>query len=117
MKPNHPISSNNDPRLNDIPDFKPWRLIGFVLLLLLAISFWLKWYTGAVSLPRYCKNPADTMHYLEKVLTEKTPAKDEPRKPYLIAAKLIYLIPQLNEESVPDYLDRLKVRLGEQCRR
>ena len=115
MKPQHPEIDNQE--LIDIPTFKPLRLIAFVLLLLLGISFWLKWYTGAVSLPRYCKNPADTIHYLEKVLTEKTPAKEEARKPYLIAAKLIYLIPQQYSESVPDYLDRLKVRIGEQCRR
>ena len=115
MKPLQP-SSNHEVSA-DFPAFKPWRLIVFVLLILLAISFWLKWYTGAVSLPRYCDNPADTMHYLEKVLTEKTPAKSEPRKPYLIAAKLIYLIPQQIDESVPDYLDRLKTRLGEQCLR
>ena len=115
VKQQNPIIDN--PEFAEIPEFKPWRLVGFVLILLLAISFWLKWYTGAVSLPRYCSNPADTMHYLEKVLTEKTPAKDEARRPYLIAAKLIYLIPQLSDESVPDYLDRLKIRLGEQCRR
>ena len=115
MKPQHPEIDNQE--LTDIPEFKPLRLIAFVLVVLLGISFWLKWYTGAVSLPRYCKNPAVTMHYLEKVLTEETPAKDEARKPYLIAAKLIYLIPQQNSESVSDYLDRLKVRIGEQCRR
>ncbi len=115
MKPEYPV--HDDSELTDIPAFKPWRLIGFVLVLLLSISFWLKWYTGAVSLPRYCDNPVDTMHYLEKVLIEKTPAKDEPRKPYIIAAKLIYLIPQQRNESVPAYLDRLKVRLAEQCRR
>ena len=57
------------------------------------------------------------MHYLEKVLTEKTPAKNEARRPYLIAAKLIYLIPQGYNETIPDYIDRLKIRLGEQCRR
>ena len=115
MKPQHPEIETQE--LIDIPKFKPLRLIAFVLVLLLGISFWLKWYTGAVSLPRYCKNPADTIHYLKKVLSEKTPAKDEARKPYLIAAKLIYIIPQQNGESVPVYLDRLKVRIGEQCRR
>jgi hypothetical protein len=115
MKPEQ--SNIEDSDLLEIPRFKPWRLIAFVLVILLSISFWLKWYTGAVSLPRYCDNPADTMHYLEKVLTERTPAKNEPRKPYIIAAKLIYLIPQQRNESVPEYLERLKVRLGEQCRR
>ena len=114
MKPQQHTMSNQDQPENG--EFKPWRLISFILFLLLAISFWLKWYTGAVSIPRYCDNPSDAMHYLEKVLTEKTPAKDESRRPYLIAAKLIYLIPQLRDESIPDYLARLRVRIAEQCR-
>ena len=114
MKP--PESTNNHQDLSKIAEFKPWRLIGFVLLLLLGISFWLKWYTGAVSMPRYCGNPSDAMYYLEKVLTEKEPAKDEARRPYLIAAKLIYIIPQQLDESIPDYLARLRVRIAEQCR-
>ena len=104
------------PQDPSIPEFKPWRLIAFVLFILLAISFWLKWYTGAVSMPRYCKDPVGTLHYLEKVLTEKTPAKDAPRRPYLIAAKLIYLIPQQPDESIEDYLKRVRIRIGEQCR-
>ena len=114
MKPSQSIDKHHD--LSEITEFKPWRLIGFILFLLLAISFWLKWYTGAVSIPRYCDNPSDAMYYLKKVLTEKTPAKNESRRPYLIAAKLIYLIPQLPDEPIPDYLARLRVRISEQCR-
>ncbi len=114
MKPQHP--SNDNLEMTEIPQFKPFRLIAFVLVLLLLISAWLKWYTGAVSMPRYCKNPSDTMVYLNKVLTKKTPAENEARKPYIIAAKLIYLIPQQANESVPDYLSRLRVRISEQCR-
>jgi len=96
--------------------FNPLHLLGFVLLLLLGISLWLRWYTGAVSMPRYCNNPGDTLHYLEKVLTEETPAKDESRRPYIVAAKLLYIIPQQRDESVADYLQRLKIRIAEQCR-
>ncbi len=114
MKPLHPAT--DEPENQTIPEFRPVRLIGFVLISLLSISLWLKWYTGAVSLPRYCKNPVETLQHLEKVLTEKTPAQDNARKPYLIAAKLIYLIPQQSTESVPDYLKRLRARIEEQCR-
>lgn len=117
MKPHHPVTDDlENPQKQEIPEFKPIRLIAFVLFLLLSISVWLKWYTGAVSLPRYCKNPVETMQYLEKVLTKETPAGNDPRRPYLIAAKLIYLIPQQRNESIPDYLNRLRVRIEEQCR-
>ena len=114
MKIKPPITEAQE--ITNIEDFKPWRLIGFILFLLFAISFWLKWYTGAVSIPRYCDSPSDAMHYLEKVLTEKEPAKDENRRPYLIAAKLIYIIPRQLDETIPDYLARLRVRIAEQCR-
>lgn len=67
-------------------------------------------------MPRYCDHPADTLHYLEKVLTEERPAEEQSRRPYIIAAKLLYIIPQQREESVADYLQRLKIRIAEQCR-
>lgn len=92
------------------------HLVGFVFFILIAISIWLKWYTGAVSLPRYCDNQADTLHYLEKVLTESRPAEQENRRPYIIAAKLLYIIPQQRNEPVSDYLQRLETRITEQCR-
>jgi len=113
------MPAHSEARVNPTPEerpFNPLHLIGFVLLMLLSISVWLRWYTGAVSMPRYCENPADTLHYLEKVLTESTPAKEESRRPYIIAAKLIYIIPRQREETVEDYLQRLKIRIAEQCR-
>jgi len=117
MKPRAPAENdpNIDPLIESRP-FNPLHLIGFVLLMLLAISLWLRWYTGAVSMPRYCKNPSETLYYLEKVLTEERPAQEGSRRPYLIAAKLIYIIPQQRNEPVPDYLRRLETRITEQCR-
>ena len=113
MKPQHPeVSSVAD----EIPTFKPIKLIGVVLVLLIIISLWLKWYTGTVSMPRYCDNPYQTIQYLEKVLREETPAADQSRRPYIVAAKLIYLIPQQSKESIPDYLQRVQTRIAEQCR-
>jgi hypothetical protein len=110
------IEVTPSPVFPEAPPFNPLRLIGFVLLMLLCISIWLRWYTGAVSMPRYCDNPADTLHYLEKVLTEERPAEEHSRRPYIIAAKLLYIIPQQREEPVKDYLRRLKIRIAEQCR-
>ena len=114
MKP--PSSTALTASPSEVRPFNPLHLIGFVLLLLLAISLWLRWYTDAVSMPRYCDDPELSLYYLEKVLTEKTPAKNESRRPYIVAAKLIYIVPQLRDESIPDYLQRLKIRIAEQCR-
>ncbi len=113
MKPLHPESSLN---AEPIPPFKPLQLIAVVLALLLIISLWLKWYTGTVSMPRYCDRPYETVQYLEKVLREETPAEDQSRRPYIVAAKLIYLVPQQSNESIPDYLQRVQIRIAEQCR-
>lgn len=116
MNPHPPAGDLQDSLTDATPAFRPLRVVGFVLFIMLAISGWLKWYTGAVSLPRYCDDPVATLHYLEKVLKEPRPAGDERRRPYIIAAKLIYLIPQLHDESIEAYLHRLEIRLAEQCR-
>ena len=108
--------SADDISMTQVRPFKPLQLVAVVACVLLGISFWLKWYTGAVSLPRYCDNPAQTLQHLEKVLTQERPADEESRRPYIIAAKLIYLIPQQRNESVQNYLQRLQIRIAEQCR-
>lgn len=111
-----PVADKQTLTPHEIPAFNPWQLIGIVVIMLLSITVWLRWYTGAVSMPRYCDNPVETLHYLEKVLTEKTPAQENSRRPYIIAAKLIYIIPRQRDELITDYLQRLKIRIAEQCR-
>ena len=107
--------NNNKQENEEIGDFKPLRLVAFVILLLLAISFWLQWYTSAVSLPRYCQNTPETLQMLEKILKEDRPAKDGDRKPYIIVAKLLFLVPQQPDEKIPDYLQRVSQHISAHC--
>jgi hypothetical protein len=100
-----------------IPKFKPIRLITIVLGIFILISVWMNWYTESVSLPRYCENSNQTLRYLEKILTERTPAEDNNHRPYLIAAKLIYLVPQKKDESIQNYLIRVERYIGKYCYR
>ncbi len=96
-------------------DFHPIPLLLIVLAFLLGISLWANWYSGAVSLPRYCENPAKTLDLLQRIITEDRPAGDEARKPYLITAKLLFLLPQKNGEDTAAYLNRVKAHVETRC--
>ena len=96
-------------------DFKPVRLILFVSVLIFSLSQWISWYSEQVSLPRYCNNPKQALIYLEKVINEKEPAGNESRRPYLIAAKILYLVPRQSDEPLDVYLNRVHNRLLNEC--
>ncbi len=87
-----------------------------ILLVMLIISAWARWYGEQVSLPRYCENPQETLQHLEKVLRDKRPAGDEARRPYIIAAKIIFLLPRNGDETLQAYLDRIRVYIRDSCR-
>ncbi len=95
--------------------FKPLPLILVVLGIFLMISLFTNNHTQENSLHRYCDISDETMEYLYKVLTEKEPAGDQARRPYLIAAKLIFLIPQQSEESIENYIPRVKATIDQKC--
>ncbi len=96
--------------------FRPLPLIAVVTAILLAIPAWLGWYSEQVSLPRYCTNTSQTLVHLRQVLTEPEPAGTESRRPWLMAAKLLFLVPQRREEGVDDYLRRVEEYLRRRCR-
>lgn len=86
------------------------------LLLMLSVSFGIEWYANHVSMPRYCANPQQSLSYLEADLRQQQPAGESPRRPYLIAAKLLFLVPRQSNESIPDYLNRVELKILEHCR-
>ncbi len=92
------------------------RVTGAVLLIMLLISVWARWYGQQVSLPRYCEDPQGTVQHLEKVLVEKRPAGDEARRPYIIAAKILFLLPRHPEEGQTAYLTRIRTHIQDTCR-
>ncbi len=96
--------------------FRPLRVIVPTLALLLAVSLWIQWYTQAVSLPRYCDDPAGALVLLERVLTEERPAGEDARRPYLVAAKLVFIVPRESNEALGHYLARVRQHLIETCR-
>ncbi|MBE9540325.1 MAG: hypothetical protein IMF06_14675 [Proteobacteria bacterium] len=97
-------------------DFLFLRITGMVLLVMLLISAWARSYSENVSLPRYCDNPHSTLTHLEKVLHEPRPAGDDSRRPYIIAAKLLFLLPRELEETESAYLARVRRHIEDTCR-
>ncbi|RRJ85042.1 hypothetical protein [Aestuariirhabdus litorea] len=111
-----PSPSAEDDSLSQPAPFKPWKIIVGVLLALLAVNLWFRLYTEEVSLPRYCDTREQTLMYLEKVITDPRPAGEESRRPYLIAAKLLYLYPRGGDEVLEDYLARVDELIETHCR-
>ncbi len=100
-------------------NFKPVRFVFFIFLIMLLISQAIKWYSTSVTLPRFCDDPELALHHLEEIITKRTPAGEgrEARRPYIIAAKLIYLVPQKSNESNDYYLHRVRTELSQRCMR
>jgi len=115
----------NTLKLNtDTDDFKPTRFktIPFILIILMIILFIsqaIQWYSHSVTLPRFCEDPELSLHHLQEIITQHTPELTgrESRKPYIIAAKLIYLVPQKTNESIENYIHRVRQDLSQRCMR
>ncbi len=105
----------NNTETDDFKPFNPLQVIVPVLLLMLSVSFAARWYSQQVSLPRYCENPEQTLMYLQKIITETRPAGEQSRRPYIIAAKLIFLLPRESNETDQAYIKRVKQYLRKQC--
>jgi hypothetical protein len=103
-------------QIQESTDFKPLRVAGIVLLILLVISVAAQWYATVVTLPRYCNEPVETLERVRQVLTERHPAGEGDRKPYIIAARLTFLVPQASDETVESYIERLQGFIDQQCR-
>lgn len=103
-------------------DFKPSQFktlpfIAIIFAIMLFISFAIKWYSHSVTLPRFCEDPELALHHLQEIISNKTPELTgrKSRKPYIIAAKLIYLVPQQTNESIADYIHRVRRELSRRC--
>ena len=87
-------------------------LAGLLLLIFQAAQ----WYADKALLPRYCDNPEGHLTLVRQILREATPAGASKRRPYIIAAKLVYLVPRQAGEPIEAYLRRVKARIVETCR-
>ncbi|MBC8518980.1 MAG: hypothetical protein H8D24_01040 [Gammaproteobacteria bacterium] len=108
--------SNQENMYTDaFPIGKIFPFVVVVVVLMLSVSSAIEWYADEVSLPRYCENPEEALRYLKANLQDERPAGDGARRPYLIAAKLIFLVPRDGGESLDDYLDRVELEIRSRC--
>ena len=91
-------------------------MILVILALLLFISFAAQWYGRNITMPRYCDDPVGTIERVREVLTNNEPAGDGDRKPYIIAARLTFLLPRESNEQLDPYIERLQRHIDQQCR-
>lgn len=96
--------------------FRPVRLMLVVLGILLLVFYANRWYAVQVSLPRYCQQTELVLQRLAAINTDRRPAGDLPRRDYIVAAKLEFLIPARADETDDAYLLRLRRQLEEKCR-
>ncbi len=73
------------------------------------------WYAKNAALPRYCENPTQAVEIVKEILTSEAPGEGKKRRPYIVAAKLIFLVPQAQGETMPQYLNRLRDRISQSC--
>ena len=74
-----------------------------------------EWYTDNSALPRFCESPADTVENVREILSSTTPVEGNTKRPYIVAAKLIFLVPRGDAELLEPYLERLRRRISESC--
>lgn len=73
------------------------------------------WYASKAALPRYCSNPQQSVEIVREILASPTPGEGKKRRPYIVAAKLIFLVPQEEGESLDAYMVRLRQRISKSC--
>lgn len=87
-----------------------------VALMLAGVFRAAEWYAERVLLPRYCANPHGAVAMVARVLTESQPAGAGSSRPYAVAAKLLFLVPQRDGEPTEAYIARLREHIDAACR-
>lgn len=82
---------------------------------MLAVFRFAGWYADTSALPRYCEDPRGAIERVGEIISGDAPVGKQNRRPYLVAAKLIFLVPQKGAEPDPEYLTRLSRTISETC--
>ena len=75
------------------------------------------WYANNAAVPRYCNERQGVVMRVGHILNKSEPIGTGEKRPYIIAAKLIFLVPQNDGESTVDYLQRLTRHIDKICNR
>ncbi len=83
-----------------------------VLLLVFSVA---EQYAERSAIPRYCTDQSGVIERVGIILTQGEPVGQASKRPFIVAAKLIFLIPRRDDEDVPAYLERLRLHLFQTC--
>jgi hypothetical protein len=72
-------------------------------------------YAERSAIPRYCADQTGVIERIEIILTKGEPVGQASKRPFIVAAKLIFLVPQRNDENIAAYLERLRLHLFQTC--
>lgn len=96
-----------------------WSVVAIFLIAALTMSFVFRsadQRSEQTLLPRYCDRPQEHLELVRRILTQPEPAGGEARRPYIVAAKILFIEPRRSDETVEAYMRRLGRRLAEVCR-
>ncbi len=85
--------------------------------LMLGVFQFARWRAENALLARYCQDPGASVELVGRILDAGGPAPGERRRPYLIAARLLFVEPQRPGEPDAAYLARLRLRIAARCAR
>jgi hypothetical protein len=72
-------------------------------------------YAERSAIPRYCADQTGVIERVGIILTKGEPVGQASKRPFIVAAKLIFLVPQRDDEDTAAYLERLRVYLFQTC--
>ena len=72
-------------------------------------------YADTSGLPRYCDDPGGAVDRVRDILSGETPPEGASRRPWIVAAKLMFLSPRDENEPVEAYVGRLRAGIDEAC--
>jgi len=100
---------------------RPSPLVWFaaVFVVAAAVLFGLfqfaEWRAENTLLTRYCDDPQAHVDRVVRIIEESDPVTDGERRAYIIAAKLLFLVPRGDGEAVTAYRLRLKAEIEASC--
>jgi len=118
---NHRLLRDNKD-LQDLEQRRGFGLGGVAVIFAITAAILISVFNGAEwraeheLLPRYCDKPVFHLGLVREILTQETPAGGETRRPYIIAAKLLYIVPRQDDEPVDAYITRLDFEIQRSCR-
>jgi len=76
-----------------------------------------EWYASDSAMPRYCEDREGVVERVGLILTKNEPVGSGNKRPFIVAAKLIFLVPMNSGEPVGDYIERLTRHIDKVCNR